>query len=322
MEILLLENLAADARQWLAERHQVDYRPELSQDLVALRASLYKTDALVVPPWLRVNAPLLDFAPRLVALGRIHEGGDNLDFEACQRRGIRVVQASSATARATAEFLLTALLTVFRVGGALNVPLNTPGRTLASREINDSVIGLLGLSGPGQLLAPMLVALGARVIGYDPAIHRNSPLWARLGVQPVPLAEMLETADAVSMQTIYATRYRGLVGERVLASCRPGQRWVSASRASLFDLPALAATLRSGRMGALWMDSDDEVLAAPDQPLRGLPNLRITPRLAARTHESFLRGSWYLADRLHETLEMSAHHGGWQGADSAPMSLG
>ena len=54
----------------------------------------------------------------------------------------------------------------------------------------------------------------------------------RLGVQPLSLMEMLETADAVSMQTVYASRYCGLVNDRILASCRPGQLWASVSRAS------------------------------------------------------------------------------------------
>ena len=95
----------------------------------------------------------------------------------------------------------------------------------------------------------------------------------------------------------------------------------SISRPSLFDLDALAAALRSGRIAAFLMDSDDERLAAPDCPLRGLPTLRITPRLAPRTQESHLRGSWYLADRLHETLAMSEEQRqrGLLGADSVPM---
>ncbi|MFD2378363.1 hypothetical protein ACFSTJ_13900 [Ottowia pentelensis] len=51
--------------------------------------------------------------------------------------------------------------------------------------------------------------------------------------------------------------------------------------------------------------------------------MRITPRLAPRTHEAYLRGSWYLADRLHQTLEFSAQHGGgWRGPSTAPMALG
>ena len=96
----------------------------------------------------------------------------------------------------------------------------------------------------------------------------------------------------------------------------------SASRAALFDLDALAQALRSGRLAACWMDSDDDLLAQPGCPVRGLPNLRITPRLAPRTQESYLRGSWYLADRLHQTLEMSAQQGGWKGAATKPMPLG
>ena len=322
MEILLLDELAADARQWLGARYQVHDRRGLLQDLSALRGALYKTDALVAPTVLRINSQLLDFAPRLVVVGRLHEGGDNIDFEACQRRGVRVVQAASASTRATAEYLLTSLLNLFRLGSGLLQGYRTQGPIPLGREINDSVVGLFGLSPPAQLLAPMLVALGARVVGYDPAVHRSADLWARLGVQPLPLMEMLETAEAVSMQTVYASRYRGLVNDRILASCRPGQLWASVSRASLYDLPALARTLKSGRIAAFWMDSDDPVLSQSGEVLRGLPNLHITQRWGPRTRESQLRGSWYLADRLHQTLEATSRHGSWSGPNSMPMSLG
>lgn len=319
MEILLLENLAPDARQWLAERHHVDYRPELLHDAPGLRKQLLGADALVVPARQRVHGQLLDQAPRLIVVGRIHEGGDNIDFEACQRRGVRVVQAFSATARATAEYLLTVVLTLLRSGSSLD--LAVAGRARPGHEINECTVGLFGLSIAGQMLASMLVALGARVLGYDPKMHRNDEIWARLGVLPTALPEMLAAADVVSVQNIYATRYRGLIGERVLAACKPGQLWVSASRAALFDLEALARTLRAGRIGAFWLDSDDELLAQPDCPLAGLANLRVTPRLAPRTQESHQRGSWYLAERIQETLEMSAK-GGWHGMQTEPMPLG
>ncbi|HMN22770.1 MAG TPA: NAD(P)-dependent oxidoreductase [Ottowia sp.] len=322
MEILLLEDLAADAREWLAARYRVDYRPELLRDLPALQRELHRADALVAPVRLRVNSQLLDHAPRLVVLGRLHEGGENIDFESCQRRGVRVVQATSAATRATAEFLLMALLNLFRLGGQLRASYVGATPRAHGREINDSVVGLFGMSPVAQLLAPMLVALGARVVGYDPAVHRSAELWERLGVQPLTLAELLETSDAVSMQTVYASRYRGLVNDRVLASCRHRQLWACVSRASLFDPAALARCLRSGRIEAFWMDSDDAVLDEANSPLRGLPNLRITSGWAARTGEAQLRGSWYLADRMHQALAMSAARGGAMGPDSVPMSLG
>ncbi len=325
MHILLLEDLASDARQWLASRHAVDYLPELVDDPAALADQLGRADALVVPPRFKINNALLEQAPRLVAIARIHDGTENVDFEACQKRRVRVIQASSATVRASAEYLLSTLLTLFRSGAHRGEHHGTECNALVrpppGREINDSVVGLLGLAPAAHVLATMLVPLGVRVVGYDPAVHRNAELWRRLGVQPMSLAEMLEVADAVSMQMIYATRYRGLVGERILASCKPGQLWTSISRPSLFDLQALADALRTRRVGALMLDSDDDELRAADSPLKGLPNACVTPRLAPYTHESQLRGSWYLVDRIHETLMMSQMRSEAGPMDSEPMPL-
>lgn len=321
MDILLLEDLATDARQWLAARHQVDYRPELLDDEGLLHQRLQRVNALVVPPRLKINTQLLDAAPHLAAVGRIHDGTENIDFEACQKRRVRVIQASSATVRASAEYLLLSLLSLFRQGVRRRGDGDPRSRGHPGREINDSVIALFGLAPPAHVLATMLVPLGVRVVGYDPAVHRNAELWRRLGVQPMVLTDMLEVADAVSVQTIYASRYRGLVSERVLESCKPGQLWTSISRPSLFDLPALAGALRSCRISAFMMDSDDERLTAPDSPLHGLTNLRITPRLAPFTQESQLRGSWYLADRIHETLLLSELHSQLGPTDSEPMPL-
>ena len=325
MHILLLEDLAQDARQWLASRHSVDYLPELAEDRAALAERLGEVEALVVPPRFKINNALLERAPRLVAIARIHDGTENIDFEACQKRRVRVIQASSATVRASAEYLLSTLLSLFRSGHhrswAQATACDASERPRPGREINDSVVALLGLAPAAHVLATMLVPLGVRVVGYDPAVHRNAELWRRLGVQPMSLPEMLEVADAVSMQMIYATRYRGLVGERILASCKPGQLWTSISRPSLFDLGALADALRTRRIGALMMDCDDEALQAPDSPLKGLPNVCITPRLAPYTHESQLRGSWYLVDRIHETLMMSQMRGETSTLDSEPMPL-
>ena len=120
---------------------------------------------------------------------------------------------------------------------------------------------------------------------------------------------------------IYATRYRGLVGERILAACKPGQLWTSINRPSLFDLDALAEAVRTRRIGALMLDSDDDELHAPDSPLKGLSNVCITPRLAPYTHESQLRGSWYLVDRIHETLMMNLARSEAGPLDSQPMPL-
>ncbi|MDR2153943.1 MAG: hydroxyacid dehydrogenase [Burkholderiaceae bacterium] len=296
---MLLHDLTADAHQWLVERHEVDYQPALADDPPLLRSQIYDANALIVPPRLKIDIQLLNSAPRLMAIGRICDDTDNLDLQACQRRGVRIIQASGFTARASAEYLLFSLLSLYRRGAQARGSFTDAPQ---GREINDSVVALLGLTPPAQLLASTLTSLGACVVGYDPAVHRSAELWHRLGVQPMGLAAMLKIADAVSVQLVYASRYRGLVGERVLESCKPGQLWASITRSLVFDLPALAAALRDGRIGALLMDSDDEQLAHAGNPLKDLPNLRITPGAAPLTQESMVRGSWHLADRIHHTL--------------------
>ncbi len=306
MEILLLEELALDARAWLAARHDVDYRPDLLADEAALDVALRTAAGVMVPSSMKVTRALLDRAPQLRAIGRIHDGTENVDFEACQRRHVRVIQTASATVRASAEYLLLTLLTLFRQGVAKRGDASQRSRKRRGREINDCVVGLFGLSPPAHMLATMLTPLGARLIGYDPAVHRSSELWRRLGVQPVAMEEMLATADAISLQAVYASRYSGLINERVLGHCKPGQMWTSISRPSMFDLGALAHALRSGRISAFMMDSDDPVLLAPDCPLRGIHHLRVTPCIAPYTEEAMLRGSWYLVDRMHEALQASA----------------
>ncbi len=302
MEVLLLENLAPDAVQWLQEQHEVDYRPELMTDVARLYEALHDVQALVAPPQLRINQTLLAYAPRLQVVGRIHDSIENLDLEACQRRNVRITQASTATVRAQAEFLLSNLLTLVRHHG-----MPSPAVRNYGREINDIRIGLIGMTPVVYELAPVLQMLGARLTGYDPALHRSAEIWPRLGVQPLGLRELLEGADVVSMQMLYASRYRGLLGERVLDACKVGQLWVCISRPDLFDVRALSETIRSGRIDALMLDSDEDALWAKGGPLADLPNLFVTPRLAAYTHEAVVRGSWFLADRIHETL--SSH---WQ----------
>lgn len=293
MNILLLDDLAADARQWLEAQHEVDYRPELLADEGALRAHLYKVEALILPASVPVTATLLDFAPRLVAIGRLGDEGQNIDFDACIKRQVRVVRATGASVRACAEYQLLTLLQLFRGVGA--------ARPVA-REINDSVIGLLGMAPAAHVLALQLLSMGARVIAYDPALHRSAELWHRLGINPVSMDELVQTADAVSVQFIYAPRYRGLLDERLLSLCKPGQLWTGTGSAALFDMHALAGALRSGRMGACMLDSTDVQTVAPDLALQQVPRLTITPRLAPRTQEAHARGSWYLADRIHEAL--------------------
>lgn len=302
MEILLLERLVPEAHAWLEARHQVAYRPELAADPAALRKQLYNVQALVLPRKIVVTREFLDFAPVLRGVARMHVGTDNTDLEACRERKVRVIQAVNAHVRSNAEYLLAGLLLLYRRGiaAALRGERHAPGTI--GRELHGSTIGILGLDPSAHALAIMLETLGARLVGYDPAVHHTATIWQRLRVQPVTLPELLAQADAVSVQVLYASRYQHFINDSVLAHCKRGQLWVGITRSALFEPNALAQALGDGRIEAAMLDGAESGFASRGSPLHDMGNLVLTPRLGSLTRESRLRASWYVAQRLHETL--------------------
>jgi len=319
VDILLLDRPVPEALAWLEARHSVECRPELATDPRALRKAAYKAQAVLLPRKVVVTREFLDFAPLLKAVARMHVGTDNTDLEACRERNVRVIHATTASVRSNAEYLLASLLLLYRrgIGSALKGDRHADIRL--GRELNGSVVGILGLAPTAHTLAIMLHALGAKLVGYDPAVHHTAPIWSRLHVQPVSLQELMAQSEAISVQVLYASRYQGFVNDKVLAHCKPGQLWVSTSRSQLFDPQALARALTDGRIEACMLDGAESGFASRGTPLHELENLYLTPRLGSYTREARLRASWYVVHRMHETL--AAPRAAGLDQPSTPMDL-
>ncbi|MBI5275510.1 MAG: hydroxyacid dehydrogenase [Burkholderiales bacterium] len=320
MDILLLERLVPEAEAWLEARHAVEVRPELAADAAGLRTAMQGAQAIVLPRKVVVTREFLEAAPQLKAVARMHVGTDNTDLEACRDRKVRVIQATTANVRSNAEYLLAALLQLFRRGIADPVAGERHAEVRLGRELNGSVIGILGLQPTAHTLAVMLHSLGAKLIGYDPAVHHTAPLWERLHIQPVSLPELVAQSDAVSVQMMYASRYQGFLNDKVLAYCKPGQVWAGISRSLVFDSDALARALADGRIEAAMLDGAEAGFASKGTPLHDANNLFLTPRLGSHTRESRLRASWYVAHRLHESLS-APKASVFDTLPSAPMGL-
>lgn len=322
MDILLLDALVPEATAWLETRHSVHYLPGLADDLVSLRKACYKTKAIVFPRQSVVTRDFLNFLPKLKAVARMRVGTDNTDLEACKELDIKVIHASSANVRSNAEYLLATLLLLYRRGIVSSLVGRKHPTQQMGRELCGSTVGILGLAPTAHTLAGMLHRLGVRLIGYDPAVHHTAPIWERLNIQPVTLPELMSQSNAVSVQMLYAARYKGFVSSKLLAACKRHQLWVGISRSQLFDEGALAEALCDGRIEACILDGAGAQFADENSPLHGLKNLFITPRLGSHTREAWLRASWYVAHRMHEAISnLEGSTGFGQSRHSAPMDL-
>lgn len=297
MDLLIVEPLEPEVVQWLEVRYRLRYAPQLAREPLALRKALFPVRAIITPPSVAVDAAVLQAAPRLRAIGRLSSGAENIDIDACTRAGVEVVRPSNASAQAEAEFSIAALLQLLR-----RVPVLNAEGLLVGRELGSAKVGLVGMTAAARPLAKLLGAFGSQVMGYDPALHASDPLWAGWGVRPMALRELFEQCDAVCVLLTYATRYRGLIGERYLAGCKPNQVLVSLAHSNLFDEAALAQVLGSARMAAAWFDSLEPGALDPGRPLNEVDNLQITPRVASTTRESRVRSAWTVARRIDELL--------------------
>lgn len=297
MTVLILEPLEAEVVQWLAERHDARFAPELVGDFEGLAEALREVRALVAPPEVRIDAELVHCAPRLRAIGRASGGAENIDVEACRQAGVDVVRSQTSTASAEAEFAIGALLSLLR-----RVPVEGSDGLKVGRELGCSTIGVLGLTPAARVLTQLLQAFGTRVIGYDPARHPTDGTWVRWGIEAVGLAELMEHSDGLVLLLPYFDRYRGLVGERQLENARPGQVLVGLSQSGLVDESALARALRNGLLSAAWFDCLEPGWLESGRPLHGLGTLQVTPRLAGTTRESRVRAAWAVARAIDGLL--------------------
>lgn len=297
MDLLIVEPLEAEVTEWLQARYTVRYAPELASDPRAFRQALYNVRAMIVPPSVTLDAQALHYAPVLRAVGRVSAGAENIDLDACARARVEVVRSLTATAKAEAEFMIGALLSLLR-----RVPVLGADGMLVGRELGGATVGLVGMAPSARSMAQLLEAFGSKVVGYDPSLHASDAIWERWKVAPLGLRELLEQSDAVCVQLNYFSRYHGLLGERFLPFCKPSQVIVSIAHSGLFDEAALAQELESGRIAAAWLDSLEPGALDAGRPLFGIETLQITPRVASTTRESRLRSAWAVVKRIDELL--------------------
>lgn len=298
MELVIADSIEPEVRDWLAARHPLRAAPGLARDPVALQRILPRLRALWVPAGMTVDAALLGQAPGLRAVARSAPGVDGIDLDACTRAKVEVVRALVASASAEAEFMLGSALKLLR-----RLPDN--GRLREGRELGNCIVGLVGMTPAARSLSQLLVGFGCPVIGYDPAIHAGDGVWNRWRVRPTSLRALFSQADVVCVQLQYYTRYKGLLGERLLPHCKSNQVIVCISPSAVFDEAALARALDNGLIAGAWLDNPEPGVLEPGRPLHGVRRLCTSRQLAAATREARQRSAWTVAKRLDELLSAS-----------------
>ena len=307
MRIVISEFMDAPAVAGLRARFDVRYDKDLVDRPRELARELVAADALIVRNRTQVDAALLSSAPKLRVVGRLGVGLDNIDVAACKARGIEVIPATGANAQAVAEYVIATAMTLLRLipGATRQVAAGEWPRPALSngREIAGKTLGLVGVGSIGRLTAKLGRAVGMDVVGHDPQLAADDPAWADSGVAPRPLADVLAVADVVSLHVPLTVATRHLVDAARLAAMKPDAILVNTARGGVVDEGALAAALRSGRLGGAALDVFADEPLRGGSPLAGCPNLILTPHVAGVTRESNERVSALIAAKVAAALD-------------------
>jgi D-3-phosphoglycerate dehydrogenase len=282
--VLIAEELAPAAIDVLA--YDFDVRHVDGTDRPALLAALAEADAIIVRSATRIDAEAVAAAPRLKVVARAGVGLDNVDVPAATARGVMVVNAPTSNIVSAAEQAIALLLAVARHTADASAALKRGEWKRAKYtgvEVQGKTVGVVGLGRIGVLFAQRMAAFGTRLIAYDPYIQPARA--AQLGVRLVGLDELLRESDFISIHLPRTPETLGLIGEKELATVKPGVRIINAARGGLIDERALAEALAEGRVAGAGIDV---FVTEPttESPLFAFSNVVVTPHLGASTAEA------------------------------------
>ncbi len=255
-------------------------------DRSQLLPALAEADALIVRSATQVDAEAIAHAPKLRVVARAGVGLDNVDVEAATKAGVMVVNAPTSNIVSAAEHTIALILASARNVAQGHAALKG-GEWKRSKytgvELDQKVIGIVGLGRIGQLVAQRLAPFGVELIAYDPYLQPARA--AQMGVRLVQLDELLEQSDFITVHLPKSKETIGLIGDRELHVVKPTVRIINVARGGIVDEDALYAALKEGRVAGAGIDVFAKEPCV-DSPLFEFDQVVVTPHLGASTHEA------------------------------------
>jgi phosphoglycerate dehydrogenase-like enzyme len=236
------------------------------------------------------TAQVMDAAPKLRLIQKIGVGVNTIDLEHAKSRGIRVCNMPGTNSRAVAEATLMLMLTTLRRALRLDAAVRAgdgwrmdPALFDQVGEIGGRTVGLVGYGAVPAMLAPVLRALGARVL------YTATKPKAEAVAEWRELPKLLAESDIVSLHLPLTADTERLIDEEALRSMKPGALLINTARGGLVDQNALLEALRHRRLLGAGLDVYDREPVPADCPLLELDNVVVQPHVAWLTQETLGR---------------------------------
>lgn len=264
-----------------------------------------KDPVAIIVRYGKIGARVMDAAPALKVISKHGSGIDVIDQNAAAERGIAVKAAVGANAAAVAEHAWALILACAKAVPQLNDRMRAghwDKATHKSVELNGRTLGIVGLGEIGRRAASVGVALGMRVVAFDP-YAKSVPD----GVTRVDnLSQLYRESDVVSLHCPLTDDNRGMINRETLAQFKDGAMLVNTARGGLIDEPALAEALASGKLRAAGLDSFAVEPMPVPHPFQQIPNLILSPHIGGVSDAAYINMGVGAAKNVLAVLEDAA----------------
>lgn len=287
MKVLLLENISGVAASQFEEAGFQVESLKGALDERELSGKLRAAAILGVRSKTRVTAAVFDAAPELLAVGAFCIGVDKIDRAAASERGLAVFNDPHSNSRSVAELAIGEIILLMRRTFEASTRLHGGDwnkSSAGSHEVRGLTLGIVGYGKIGSQLSDLAEAMGMRVVFHDIA-H----VLARGNARAVSFRELLANSDVVTLHVDGKPQNQNLFGEEEFRAMKDGACLINLSRGFVVDHEALARHLKKGKLSGAAIDvfpQEPESGGAFSSPLRGLPNVILTPHVGGSTEEA------------------------------------
>jgi D-3-phosphoglycerate dehydrogenase len=253
----------------------------------------------------------MDIPSSVAAIGRAGAGTNNIPIDAMSERGVPVFNAPGANANAVKELVIASLLIGARnlvraseyvaardeVGEALNKAVEAGKKQFVGFELPGKTLAILGLGAIGVEVANAALALGMKVVGFDPAITVRNAWQLSSGVEHVESLDVLfKDADFVTCHVPLIETTKNIVNAERVGLMNDGGIIVNFARGGIVDDSAVLAALDTNKLHAFISDF-------PTPELIAHPKVVALPHLGASTAEAEENCAVMVAENVKDYLE-------------------
>jgi len=293
MKVLICDKTEKEyIEQMRAAGLTVDVRDDITPEELPNVLPAY--DGMVVRSRTKVRQPLIDVCPNLKVIVRGGAGLDTIDHEYARSKGVVVMNTPLANSASVAElavgYMFMLARSLYKATSTMKAE-NWDKKSFTGSEIGGKTLGLIGLGTIGRETARRAIALGMKILAYDPYVT------AADGVEMVTLDELLARADYISLHLPKTKESAYMIGAEQFSRMKNGVRIINCARGGIINEDALYEALTNGKVAGAALDVFVEE-PPTDWKLFKLDNVIGSPHIGAGTKEAQARVGAEVAEKL------------------------